>query len=474
MGREITNRMKMMDERGRLSSNFRSSFAVVGHPNKGKSSIVSTLARNDSIEISRQSGTTQCANQYRIDTGRGGFDLIDTPGFQRPRQVLKWLKARAKSADQYANAIQAFVNDEACKQGFPDEVELLSPLVNGAAILYVVDGSRPYGAEYEIEMEILRWTGRPSMALINPIESDEYVIPWQNALNQFFKLVQVFNPMNADLKKQIALLDAFALLEPKWKNNLQLVIEDLLEQEKNLTRQSVTILADLLIDCCSYQFQQKVLTKEQADSTKGFLKIQYNNHLIKKEKQAHHTLLELFSYHQISVDKEDLRVAPDLFDTEQWYLWGLNKKQLAIISTMTGVATGAVADLALAGSSFLMGAVGGGILGLSSALFGSDYIGKMKLKGLPLGGFVAQQGPIKDLNFAYVVIGRFLFLYEQIKNKNHADRRDIELNSLDLSEKISRLKKDDAKQLHRACSLLVKQKVASELIPALEMLFNRS
>ncbi|MFT6733567.1 MAG: GTPase SAR1 family protein [Polaribacter sp.] len=452
------------------SSSFRASFAVVGHPNKGKSSIVSTLARNDSIEISRQSGTTKNANQYRIDTGKGGFELIDTPGFQRPRQVLKWLKTKAKSADQYAGAIKAFVLDEACKKKFPDEVELLTPLVDGAAILYVVDGSRPYGNEYETEMEILRWTGRPSMALINPIESNEYVVPWQNALNQFFKLVQIFNPMNADLQEQVSLLKSFALLEPKWKNNLNLVIEDLLEQENNLTRQSINILADLLVECCSYQFQQKVLTKQQAESTQEFLKTQYNKYLIKKEKHAHHTLLELFSYHKILIDKEELKVAPDLFDTEQWYLWGLNKNQLMVISTMTGIATGALADMALAGSSFLAGAVGGGILGFTSAVFGSDYIGKMKLKGLPLGGYLAQQGPIKDLNFPYVLIGRFLFLYQQLKNKNHADRKNVELDALELSKRINRLKKEDAKQLHKACSLLVKQKVAIALKPALEAL----
>ncbi len=456
-----------------FSSKLRSSFAVVGHPNKGKSSIVSTLARNDSIDISRQSGTTKTSNQYRIDTGNGGFDLIDTPGFQRPRQVLKWLKTKAKSADQYADAIKTFVLDESCKLNFPDEVELLTPLVKGAAILYVVDGSRPYGAEYETEMEILRWTGRPSMALINPIESDEYVVPWQNALNQFFKMVRVFNPMNADLQEQVSLLNTFALLEPKWKNNLELVISDLCKQENNLMRQSIEILADLLVECCSYQFQQKVLTKEQAESTQGFLKNQFNNHIVNKEKKAHQALLALFAYHKILIDKEELKVAPDLFDTEQWYLWGLSKKQLAIVSTVAGVATGAVADMALAGSSFLLGAVGGGILGFTSAFFGSDYIGKMKLKGLPLGGYLAQYGPITDLNFPYVMIGRFSYLYEQLKNKNHADRRDVDLNTVELSEKIKMLEKEDAKQLHKACSQLIKQKVASDLKLALEVLFSR-
>ena len=36
----------------------RPSFAVVGHPNKGKSSIVSTLAHDDSVRIGELPGTT--------------------------------------------------------------------------------------------------------------------------------------------------------------------------------------------------------------------------------------------------------------------------------------------------------------------------------------------------------------------------------------------------------------------------------
>ena len=39
-------------------------FAVVGHPNKGKSSIVSTLARDDSVAIGPMPGTTVKCRRY--------------------------------------------------------------------------------------------------------------------------------------------------------------------------------------------------------------------------------------------------------------------------------------------------------------------------------------------------------------------------------------------------------------------------
>ena len=66
-------------------------FAVVGHPNKGKSSIVSTIAQNDAIVISPRSGTTRDTQRYDITIGAASYTLADTPGFQRPSRALDWL-----------------------------------------------------------------------------------------------------------------------------------------------------------------------------------------------------------------------------------------------------------------------------------------------------------------------------------------------------------------------------------------------
>jgi GTPase Era involved in 16S rRNA processing len=452
-------------------SQSRASFAVVGHPNKGKSSIVSTLAQDDSVAISQQSGTTTHSDHYKIDTGNAGFELIDTPGFQRPRKVLQWLNRNAQSADQRSEAVKKFVNDPHCKQQFPDEVQLLRPLVNGAAILYVVDGSRPYGVEYEAEMEILRWTGRPSMALINPIEDDSHVESWKNALQQFFKIVRVFNPMQADFSKQLSLLEAFSHLEPNWQMTLNQVVLDLRQHQKNRIAKSQYLLAELLIELCSFHVQQKVLTEEQAKALKPMLEKRYHDCMRDKEKQAFKQLSELFSHHQCVLESVQVELPPDLFDSEQWYVWGLNKKQLTTVSTMTGALTGAVMDAAVAGHSFMLGAIGGGIVGFTSAWLGADKLANTSIKGLPLGGYQACFGPMKNLNFPYVIIGRFLYLYEQLKVKNHADRSAIQMSEANLKNKIDNMQKSQSKELHLACKKLISQKPIDNLVEVIAGLF---
>ena len=149
-------------------------FAVVGHTNKGKSSIVATLSQNDAIAIALEPGTTRSRQAYPLKVdGKTLYTLIDTPGFQRPRRVLEWLEAHSVSASDHSKTLRAFVVQHKSDERFNDECELLTPLIDGAGIIYVVDGSVPYSAEHEAEMTILRWSGRPSLALINTIGADD-------------------------------------------------------------------------------------------------------------------------------------------------------------------------------------------------------------------------------------------------------------------------------------------------------------
>ncbi|NRA22742.1 MAG: 50S ribosome-binding GTPase, partial [Oceanospirillaceae bacterium] len=93
-------------------------FAVVGHPNKGKSSVVSTLARDDSIVISQRSGTTTAAKTYEVVLQNLSYQLIDTPGFQRPRKVLAWLQSEKVSADKRAQRVEDFLKDSDWQQQY--------------------------------------------------------------------------------------------------------------------------------------------------------------------------------------------------------------------------------------------------------------------------------------------------------------------------------------------------------------------
>jgi len=103
-------------------------FAVVGHPNKGKSSIVATLSQNDAIAIALEPGTTRKRQAYPLSVdGHRVYTLVDTPGFQRPRRVLEWLEAHSVSVSDRAETVKAFVTQFQDDTRFADECELLAP-----------------------------------------------------------------------------------------------------------------------------------------------------------------------------------------------------------------------------------------------------------------------------------------------------------------------------------------------------------
>lgn len=438
-------------------------FAVVGHPNKGKSSIVSTLARDDRVAISMQSGTTSVSEYFDIKIGEEQYQLVDTPGFQRARKVLAWLNQTSPDADQRSARINAFLNDPHCITTFKDEVELLKPIMAGAAILYVVDGSRPYSAEYEAEMEILRWTGQPSMALINPIVNNEHVESWRLALGQYFSVVRVFNAVKAQREQHIELLRAFGAIHQPWANAIDALVRAFKGDIAKQTYQSCYIAAKMLEDLTLYQVSQKVLSKSQAQSLKHLLEQQYYQWMRQHELAAHDELQRLYHHHHLARDSQELTLPDDLFDTEKWYGWGLDRKQLASVAGLAGAAAGGALDLAVAGHSFMLGAIGGGVIGSSAAWFGADSLANTKVKGLPLGGYEARLGPMRNKNFPYVVLGRFLYSYQLLHRRNHAQRERLSAGEMSVSDLIEKLELSDKKSLCIALDRLSRQKSVSQL-----------
>ena len=111
-------------------------FAVVGHPNEGKSSVVATLTEDDSVRISDFPGETTICSDYsvRVDD-RVLIRFLDTPGFQHPKETLDWMQQYIDQGQHPAKAfVEAFRQDTSKRH----DVELMTPLAAGAGIIYVV------------------------------------------------------------------------------------------------------------------------------------------------------------------------------------------------------------------------------------------------------------------------------------------------------------------------------------------------
>ncbi len=418
-------------------------FAVVGRPNKGKSSIVATLARDDSVHIASGAGSTRKARRFPMEIdGETLYELVDTPGIQRARSVLAWLEANATDASSRPDTVKRFVEAHADDPAYSDECQALGPIVDGAGIIYVVDGSCPFGADYEAEMEILRWTGRPSLALINPIESEDYVEEWTAALGQYFKTVRTFDAHRAETRKQLELLELFGHLDPQWQEPLQRAVT-VLQADRQLQVQSASLyITDLIFDCLLYSVEQSTPEGVPHEPVQKLLFARYKRHLVKREQQCRKQVEE--TYYYTDLEKSEAKIAFDadeLFNEENWYLWGLNKWQLLTAAASAGGLAGGGAGLAIdAASGGLLGGLGTAISGLGGAVGSAagawkyaDDIAQMKVKGIPTGGTRLSCGPSKNVNFPFVVLGRALSHQRLVSRRTHAarDRLHLETPALD-------------------------------------------
>jgi hypothetical protein len=398
--------------------------AIVGHPNKGKSSIVATLAEDDSVAISPLPGTTTQARRFpmRVDDELL-YELFDTPGFQRPRETLAWLNEHHPSAHERAQTVADFVAAHRQDERFHDECELLGPVLDGAGILYVVDGSKPYGPEYEAEMQVLQWTGQPRMALINLIGEGDYVDAWRRALDQFFSIARVFDATRADFARRVALLQGFGELSETWRPSMERAVAALTTEREHRHRQSAVEIADLLIFVVTCRVTKVLSPEQDIDAPQQKLTQRLHERIRRREKQARDAVQSI--YHHASVTREEhdaSLLGVDLFSEQAWQIFGLSRGQLATAGALSGAVAGGGVDAVLGGATLLLGAGIGALLGGVGAFVGTPKLARSNLVGLPIGGRELTVGPIRDPNIGWVIVTRALLHHRLVAERNHARR----------------------------------------------------
>ena len=425
-------------------------FAVVGHPNKGKSSIVSALALDDTVHISDVPGTTTKQRSFPLKVdGKILYELLDTPGFQRARRLLAWLEKHDVPADKRYEVVEAFIHEYKDDPKFNDEIELLTPIVDGAGIIYVVDGSKPYGEEYEAEMEILRWTGQPSMALINHIDESDYSQEWKRALGQYFKMVRTFNPMQIDKAQHISILESMAQLKEEWIAPVKQSIKLFERYQEQMLEHSASSITKLLSNSLSLVEKLSFTSEEVEEKDKQAVEENYKEQLRQLEVKSQKQIEKIWNHEHLQKEQKLLAFdGLDLFSEESASVFGLTRKELIITGATSGAVTGAGIDLLFAGHTLLLGGVVGALVGGAGAYFGFGELSEVKVLGQKLGKRYLQIGPMENRNFPYILLGRAIFHAYHIATRSHA-LRDVEKLSMDSSFKEQWLDEDLRKSLEK-------------------------
>ncbi|MFQ5629995.1 MAG: DUF3482 domain-containing protein, partial [bacterium] len=366
------------------------------------------------------------------------------------------MKEHEISAANRREVVAKFLQEIENTAEFVDECRLLKPILDGAGILYVVDGARPFRRNYEAEMEILRWTGQPRMALVNHIGAGDFSAEWMPALDQYFSIVRHFNAHYVSFDDRIRLLQSFRELHDPWRPNLDQAIQHLQNEWTRRLREAAHIIASLLVDQLTYVRELVLARYERAEDYKFKLEREFHDALRERERKARRAIERLYQHTKIETEEAELEkpvFEQNLFAESTWSLLGLSPTQLIGLGAITGATVGGMIDVAVGGASFLAGTVLGGMLGAGSAmLYSAQRLASIdNIKKYMQGSQLLRIGPHQNKNFPWIVLDRALLHYISIRDLAHSRRERVNLSGNE--EKAGLVHKLDAEKRKRLARL---------------------
>lgn len=397
--------------------------AILGHPNEGKSSVVATLAEDDSVRISPTPGETRRCREYPVVIdGREIIRFVDTPGFQQPRRTLAWMQQFSGPEQQ---RVAAFIEAHKNVPDFADECELLAPVAAGAGIIFVTDGTRPVRSTDTAEMEILRLTAVPRMAVINPKDKTDlgYLENWKAQARKHFNTIRIFDAQQAAFAERIALFRTLKIIDPDWEPALEIVIDAFVQDWEQRLSETAGIIVELAEAVAGHSVKKTCRQDQPLDHVKARLIRKYQADIQQMEQAAHKRIRKRFKHNIFNLDLPPRSILnEDLFSSRTWEILGLNRWQLATAAGAGGGLVGAKIDLALAGLGFGVFTALGGVLGAGSAALGTERMAKAKLAGLPLGRLKLRVGPMGNDQMGFVIIDRALIYFSHVVTRAHSRR----------------------------------------------------
>lgn len=417
-------------------------FAVVGRVNMGKSAVLATLLEIDDnalIRVSPTPGeTTRCQTHRVVFGGKECVRFIDTPGFSQPIEAMREIQRLHGHGTPGLDAIRAFIATAGTT--FPDEVRLLEPLLDGAGVLYVVDPAKPLRDDFLAEMEILRWTGRPRLAVLN--RRDQTAGPdeeaWKSRLGAAFNLTRTFDAHHARYEERLRLLRSLLEIEERHRGALAETITLVEDEWQTRREEAAEAIIGFLEDALGLRVTATLGEKDLALHTRrgrntATLTKRYFADLADLERTCSTALLKIYRHHLLTADADPaVYQGIDLESAETWTKWGLGRTQLTLAAAIAGGAAGLAVDAATGGLSHGAGTVVGALGGGAAAWFQGGNLPDLRVDlrgGLKLGAGQSKSlalGPPRNPNFPWVMLDGILVRYQKMLARAHG-RRDPQL-----------------------------------------------
>lgn len=412
-------------------------FAVIGRVNMGKSSVLATLLEIDDNEVIRISSTpgetTACQIHSVRFHGREHIRFIDTPGFSQPVEAMHALQEMHGGKTPDLATIRRFVAEKSA--AFPDETRLLEPLCQGAGALYIIDPAKPLRDDFLAEMEILRWTGCPRLALINSRNESPAPLTeaWKNKLGASFNLTRTFDAHRARFDERLRLLRSLLEIDETHRAILEATITQVENEWRTRREESADIILEFLESSLSLRKSIPLETKDEHIESRRRQKAQdlkygYFADVASMEENATARLLKIHKHHLIKADADASQYhGIDLTQKESWQKWGLSREQLAAAGAAAGAVAGLAVDAATGFFSHGVGTLLGSATGAAAAWWKGGSLPDFHIS---VGGIEMKTGngkalsitPPRHSNLPWILLDSMIARYSAILARAHGRR----------------------------------------------------
>jgi len=283
-----------------MISNVTPEFVIIGSFNEGKSSLVSTLAEDDTVPVDPIAGNTSKTRAFPlIFDGKEIIRFFDTPGFQNPELMLTWMK---KYTGPSKDILKVFIVEHKNDPEFKNECELFAPVLKGAGIIYVIDGSHSVTDHARAEMEILRLTGLPRMSVVNCKNSDtSFPANLKIDLLKNFNSIRHLNACQSTYTDRIGLFECFNRISEDWYQPEFSIAIDAIKRDWDNRNKTASKMILLLLEAALTTNLSMDTQEETFDSTgEKKLKLKFEKKIKAIEKLVYKKIQDLYKHNMFN------------------------------------------------------------------------------------------------------------------------------------------------------------------------------
>lgn len=389
--------------------------SVVGHTNTGKTSFLRTLLKDRYFgEIAATPSTTRDVSMAELVAGNEVIaELFDTPGLEDSQALYLHLQHYMTLENKHNGPaiLQRFLQSQQAVIAFEQEAKVIRQLLQSDLALFVIDTRAPVLEKYLDELAILRMAAKPIIPVLNFINAESDLAPWQSALARVNLHNSVlFDTQSTSLEHETQLLEQCIAAMPIAREPLQRLLQARVQEQTFKNAAAANLLAELLVNVGTYQ------TAVHTDDQKNVVWAQqhFKSVVVNAENKCLQDILAVFGFQLDDARLEQLPITngswqQHSFDTEAWRTLGID----ASTGIVAGGTVGAGIDLLTGGASLGAGT-------LIGAMMGGVYQGSKKISRqlqAKLTGKVLMQA---DQQVLEMILKRQMLLVKALATRGHA------------------------------------------------------